>query len=91
MGDPEIGAGRQRRAQALQSQRFRPQLARNIGHNADAVAFAIDEAGAMSHTGQGFNRAFDVAVRGFAAFANGANQGAGIAFAGIFAVEEGRE
>ncbi len=71
----------------MQGERFRPQFAGNVGHNADAIAFAIDEAGTVSHTGEGFDRAFDVAVCGLTALTDGANQGAGIALAGIFPVK----
>ncbi|MCG3162876.1 MAG: hypothetical protein JMDDDDMK_04237 [Acidobacteria bacterium] len=40
-----------------------PNFARDVGLDARAVAFACDLARAVAHLGQGFERAFDVAVR----------------------------
>ena len=51
MGDPEVSVGRQGRTQAGFRQPFRPELTRDIGHDADAVALAINIARAVAHTG----------------------------------------
>ena len=40
----------------------------------NAIAFTVHITGTMSHAGQRFNRAFNIAMRRLSAFANGANE-----------------
>src|SRR5215213_1728665 len=79
MGDPEGRVRSDRRAQALRGKRLRPQFARDVGHDAHAIAFAVDEAGPVSHAGKSFNRAFYVPVCRLTALTDGTNQSASVA------------
>ena len=84
---PEAGTGGQGGAQSNLGQLAGPELTRDIGENPDAVPFAVDVTGAMTHARQRLNRAFHVAMRGLGALADSADQRTGIAFVTVERVQ----
>ncbi len=61
-------------------QRFGPNQAGDVGHDAAPVAFPVDIAGAVTHFAEGVEDAFEVAMGSYASFANRGDDGAGVVF-----------
>jgi hypothetical protein len=66
---------------------LRPQLAWNVGHNANAITLTINVTTSVTHASKTLNGAFDVTMSGLTAFTHGTDQSTCIAFTGINRME----
>jgi len=85
--DPEMRIGRHRRAQPGLAQPPRPKLARDVGLDAGAVAFAVDKAGAVPHMRQRAQRALEGAVGAVSSLADAHDQGARVVLCAVGGIE----